>query len=417
MLDKKTQTKPTTEAFHSVKSRLSSLTYLPTRYTIFLAGLLISRLGDTLYAFAIPWISYELTRSAVVMSSLYAINVLPIVLFGPVVGVLVDRWERRRLMLVADVVRAVLVGLVPVLYLLNLLQLWHLYGISFALAVLSLLFDVATVTAIPHMTEQELMKANAAYQMVNQIADLAGPVLAGIVIAAVGGFQTLWLDALSFGATFLAVWRMPVLGRGVSVSHMGNIFQNMAEGLRWLVRDRLNLSLSLQAMIGNFGYFVAFSILMYYLRSTLHLNAKQTGLNFALLGAGGLLGSIIVVPLEKRFRRGILIPVLLSIGTIGFTLAILSPFWLVPGIAFGTVATCNVAWNTLVQSVRQETVPEAMLGRVLSFSRVFTRLAMPLGAMVGGLISNFDPVAVFVVAAVTKGLEVIIALSSPIRKL
>jgi MFS family permease len=417
MIGKKSQTKPTPETFRSLKSRVSTLTYLPTQYTIFLAGLLISRLGDTLYAFAIPWISYELTRSAMVMSSLYAINVLPIVLFGPVVGVLVDRWERRRLMLVADVVRAVLVALVPVLYLLNLLQLWHLYGISFSLAVLSLLFDVATVVAIPHLVGQELTKANAAYQMVNQIADLAGPVLAGIVVAVVGGFQTLWLDALSFSATFLAVWRLPVLGRGVSVNNMDNLFQNMAEGLRWLVRDRLNLSLSLQAMIGNFGYFVAYSVLMYYLRSTLHLNAEQTGLNFALLGAGGLLGSIIIVPLEKRFRRGVLIPVLLGMGTVGFTLAILSPFWLVPGIAFGTVATCNVAWNTLVQSIRQETVPETMLGRVISFSRVFTRLAMPLGAMVGGLISNFDPVAVFAVAAAAKGLEVIIALSSPIRKL
>jgi MFS family permease len=182
MLDKKTQTKPTPETFRSLKSRLSSLTYLPTRYTIFLAGLLISRLGDTLYAFAIPWISYELTRSAVVMSSLYAINVLPIVLFGPIVGVLLDRWERRRLMLVADVVRAVLVALVPVLYLLNLLQLWHLYGISFALAVLSLLFDVATVVAIPHLAGQELTKANAAYQMVNQIADLARPVLVSSIM-------------------------------------------------------------------------------------------------------------------------------------------------------------------------------------------------------------------------------------------
>jgi MFS family permease len=362
MIGKKSQTKPTPETFRSLKSRVSTLTYLPTQYTIFLAGLLISRLGDTLYAFAIPWISYELTRSAMVMSSLYAINVLPIVLFGPVVGVLVDRWERRRLMLVADVVRAVLVALVPVLYLLNLLQLWHLYGISFSLAVLSLLFDVATVVAIPHLVGQELTKANAAYQMVNQIADLAGPVLAGIVVAVVGGFQTLWLDALSFSATFLAVWRLPVLGRGVSVNNMDNLFQNMAEGLRWLVRDRLNLSLSLQAMIGNFGYFVAYSVLMYYLRSTLHLNAEQTGLNFALLGAGGLLGSIIIVPLEKRFRRGVLIPVLLGMGTVGFTLAILSPFWLVPGIAFGTVATCNVAWNTLVQSIRQETVPETMLG-------------------------------------------------------
>jgi len=87
-------------------------------------------------------------------------------------------------------------------------------------------------------------------------------------------------------------------------------------------------------------------------------------------------------------------------------------------MAFGIVTICNVAWNTLVTSVRQETVPSNMLGRVLSFSRVFTRLAMPLGMMIGSLISSsISPAAVFAIAAASKGVEVLIALWSPIRKL
>jgi hypothetical protein len=90
----------------------------------------------------------------------------------------------------------------------------------------------------------------------------------------------------------------------------------------------------------------------------------------------------------------------------------------VPGIAFGIMATCNTAWNAIVQSIRQETVPSEMLGRVLGFSRVFTRLAMPMGAMVGGVLSNsFNPVIVFALASVAKVVEVVIALSSPMRKL
>jgi MFS family permease len=103
-------------------------------------------LGDSLNAFAIPWISYKLTGSAIVMGSLFAISVLPIVLFGSVVGVFVDRWDRRKLMLIADIARALLVSLIPILHQLNLLSLWHLYAISFILAVFSLLFDVATIS-------------------------------------------------------------------------------------------------------------------------------------------------------------------------------------------------------------------------------------------------------------------------------
>ncbi|MGM2836338.1 MFS transporter, partial [Bacillus cereus group sp. Bce025] len=92
-------------------------------------------------------------------------------------------------------------------------------------------------------------------------------------------------------------------------------------------------------------------------------------------------------------------------------------YWLAPGVAFGIAMTCNIAWNTIVATVRQETVPSNMQGRVLGFSRVLTRLAMPLGALVGGIISAYNPVFVFALAAFTKLIEVFIALCSPIRKL
>lgn len=95
----------------------------------------------------------------------------------------------------------------------------------------------------------------------------------------------------------------------------------------------------------------------------------------------------------------------------------LGTYWLAPGIAFGIAMTCNIAWNTIVATVRQETVPSNMQGRVLGFSRVLTRLAMPLGALVGGIISAYNPVFVFALAAFTKLIEVFIALYSPIRKL
>ncbi|MHB8076518.1 MFS transporter [Desulfosporosinus fructosivorans] len=400
--------------------RRAILLSLPKPYLTFLIGLLISRLGDSLYTFAIPWISYELTQSAVVMGSIYAVGVLPIVLFGPVIGVVVDHWDRRRLMLSADVARAFLIALVPILHLLDSLELWHLYVISFVVTILSLMFDVTTVTAIPHIAGKDLTKANASNQLVNQIADMLGPIFAGVIIAAVGGFNTLWLDVLSFAATFLAVMWLPSLKRVISPKddNLRYLFREMGEGFRWLIRDRLNLTLSLQAMIGNFGYTAVFAVLMYYLLSILHLDAKQSSFNYSLIGVGGLIGSLIIVPLERRFRRGVLIPALLMMGTVGFIYASVSNFWLAPGIAFGAVTACNVAWNTLVTSVRQETVPPDMLGRVLGFSRVFTRLAMPLGGMVGALISsNFNPAAVFLVAAVAKSLEVVIALTSRIRKM
>ncbi|MGN4422806.1 MFS transporter [Bacillus cereus group sp. MYBK30-1] len=390
-------------------------------YKIFIFGLFISRIGDSLYTFAFPWIAYQLTGSAVIMSSLFAINVLPIVLFGPIVGVIVDRYDRRRLLWIADTISIILVSLVPILHSLHLLEIWHLYVITFILAVMSMLFDVTTVTVIPHIAGASLTKANSLYQMVNQLSSLLGPMLAGLCISFIGGFQVLWINVLSFIATLVAVMLLPSIitlnSKNNDKNTLQNVLADLLDGFKWLKNDRLNIALSFQAMVGNFGASAVLGVLMYYLLSTLHLTPEQSGFNYSLIGIGGLLGSLIAVPLEKRLRRGVLIPLLLFLGALGLTIALWSTCWIAPGIAFGIAMTCNIAWNTIIASVRQETVPSNMQGRVLGFSRVLTRLAMPLGALVGGIVSAYNPVFVFALAAFTKLLEVFIALCSPIRKL
>lgn len=407
--------KPIQERSLTVKTTFSK------EYKIFIFGLLISRIGDSLYTFALPWIAYQLTGSAVIMSSLFAINVLPIVLFGPLVGVIIDRYDRKKLLLVADITNIILVSLVPILHSLHLLEIWHLYVITFILAVMSMLFDVTTVTVIPQIAGASLTKANSFYQMVNQLASLFGPMIAGVFISFIGGFQLLWINVLSFIATLVAVILLPsmktVNKKCEDKNTLQNVLSDLVNGFKWLKNDRLNLALSFQAMIGNFGASAVLGIFMYYLLSTLQLTPEQSGFNYSLIGIGGLLGSFIAFPLEKRLQRGILIPLLLFVGAIGLTFPLWNTYWFAPGIAFGIAMTCNIAWNTIVATVRQETVPSNMQGRVLGFSRVLTRLAMPLGALVGGILSAYDPVYVFALVAFTKLLEVFIALYSPIRKL
>ncbi|MES5955183.1 MFS transporter [Bacillus fungorum] len=401
--------------------RLIIKTTFSKEYKIFIFGLLISRIGDSLYTFALPWIAYQLTGSVVIMSSLFAINILPIVLFGPLVGVIIDRYDRKKLLWIADITNIILVSLIPILHALHLLEVWHLYVITFILAVMSMLFDVTTVTVIPHIAGASLTKANSLYQMVNQLASLFGPMIAGLFISFIDGFQVLWVNVLSFIATLVAVMLLPSIqtlnSQNSDKNTLQSVLSDLFNGFKWLKNDRLNIALSFQAMIGNFGASAVLGVFMYYLLSTLQLTPEQSGFNYSLIGIGGLLGSLIAVPLEKRLQRGILIPLLLFVGAIGLTFALWSTYWFTPGIAFGIAMACNIAWNTIVASVRHETVPSNMQGRVLGFSRVLTRLAMPLGALVGGIISAYNPVFVFALAAFTKLLEVFIALYSPIRKL
>jgi MFS family permease len=355
---------------------------LPRAFTVILTGLTVSKLGDALYTFALPWIAFELTHSAVIMGTLYATEILPILLFGALAGVYVDRWDRRKLMLVSDIIRAAVVALIPLLHLAGLLAVWHLYLVAFVLALVSLMFDVSTTAVIPEMAGGDLTRANAAHQMAMQVASMAGPALAGLVIAAMGGFNSLWLDALSFGGTFAALTGLPAFRQLPAGATAAGVLRGMVDGLKWLWQNRVIRVLSLQAMTGNFGFGMVSAVLMYYLRQTLGLSAQLSGLDYAMLGVGGLVGSILVVPLVRRYRRGVIYPAILLFGMAGLLIMAAVRVWWAPGLG------------------------------------VLSTAAMPVGATLGGLMTkSFDPGVVFLVAAAAKGIEVLIARFSAMYEL
>ncbi len=401
-----------------VRKRLATFTGLSRSFGIFLAGLTISKLGDALYMFALPWIAYDLSGSAVVMGALYATEIIPILLFGALAGVFVDRMDRRKLMIISDLLRGLIVTAIPILALLGMLQVWHLFVVAFSLALISLMFDVATTIAIPELAGNDLTRANAAHQLIMQLGSMGGPALAGLVIAAFGGYGAMWINALSFGATLVAILMLPAFKKVNSGATTSGVFTGMVEGFRWLWGNAVIKVLSFQAMIGNFGFGMVSAVLMFYLRSVLGLTSEISGLNYSMLGVGGVIGSLAIVPLTRRFRRGQLYPAMLLLGMTGLLIMAMVRTWWAPGLGFGMVSACNVAWVVLSTSVRQENIPSDLMGRVLSFTRVLSTAAMPVGATLGGLlVERFDPMVVFLIAAGTKLAEAMIARFSAMRAL
>lgn len=352
------------------------------------------------------------------MGTLYATEIIPIFLFGALAGVYVDRWDRRRLMIIADVLRALLVAAIPTLGILGLLQVWHLFVVAFTLSLLSLMFDVATTIAIPELAGKDLTRANAAHQLIMQLGSMGGPALAGLAIAAMGGYGAMWLNAISFGGTLLALLTLPPFRQASVGTTARGVFAGMTEGFRWLWENAVIKALSLQALIGNFGFGMVSAVLMFYLRDVLGLSPEVSGLNYAMLGVGGVAGSLAIVPLTRRFRRGQLYPALLLFGMTGLLIMATVRLWWAPGLGFGMVSACNVAWVVLSTSVRQEYIPGPLMGRVLSFTRVLSTAAMPIGATLGGLlVERFDPSVIFLIAAGTKLAEAIMARLSAMRSL
>jgi hypothetical protein len=224
-------------------------------------------------------------HSSLVLGTLFATEIVPVLLFGAFAGVYVDRLNRRHLLLGADLLRAMLVALIPLLSLLGLLYLWQLYALAFSLALLSLASDVATTAVLPVLAQSENTRANAAYQFVMQAAEFAGP-----AIATLGGFHTLWLDALSFGGTFLVIWRVPNFPGQIRGPLVRHVLSDLRVGLRWLWKEPVFKMLSLQAMLDNLGLGMVSAVFLYYLRAQLRLPAQLAGLEYAMVGVGGLLG-------------------------------------------------------------------------------------------------------------------------------
>jgi MFS family permease len=387
-------------------------------FVAYLGSSFISQSGDKLYAFALPWVAYELTHSAIVLGTLYATEVIPVLLFGGFIGVYVDRMDRRRVLLGADLLRAALLALLPLLALMGWLRLWQLYVVAFALALLSLASEVTIIAVLPELARSDNTRANAAFQFVTSGAEFAGPALAGVAIALLGGLNTLWLDVLSFGATFLVTLRLLKVQRQPLQTQVRQVVSELTEGLRWLWKTSVIKMLSVQAMLGNFGLGMVSAVLLYYLRTSLALSAELSGLEYAMIGVGGVLGSLVIVPLARRFRRGALYSALLTCGLLGRGAMVVLRWWWIPGLSLALVAGCDVAWIVLSTSVRQERIPRQLMGRVLSFSRLLSNAAMPLGAVIGGLLAQrYDPQLVFLLAALTKGGEALIARFSAIRKL
>lgn len=140
---------------------------------------------------------------------------------------------------------------------------------------------------------------------------MGGPALAGLVIAAFGGYGAMWINALSFSAALIAVMMLPALKKTSSGATASGVFVGMVEGFRWLWGNAVIKVLSLQAMIGNFGFGMVSAVLMFYLRTVLGLTSEISGLNYSMLGVGGIIGSLAIVPLTRRFRRGRLYPAML----------------------------------------------------------------------------------------------------------
>jgi len=394
-----------------------SFALLWTGQTISLFGSAISDLGLPLIAVVL------LHATPAQLGLLTALGALPGAGLALLIGVWVDRWPRRSLMLLADSGRALLLAMLPLLAATGLLQFAWLAGIAALGSVCSVSFEVASLAFLPSLLPAEdLLTGNSRLAISSSLAEIAGPPLAALLISWLSAPLAVLLDACSFlcSALCLALIRQPgVLIRPVlQVEHVSTRRQ-ISEGLRVLLGDPRLRALAIYTGLRSFfgGTFAAL-----YLIYTFRLfGALACGLLVACGGLGAFVGSWIAPCCARRLGSGrALITATLLFGVLAFgTPLAAGP----PPVAFALLALSQLVGDvgfsiyTISEiSLRQQLVPQALLGRVNACLHMLSTAALPPGALLAGLLSELIGIRLtLLVGACGMVLAVACLCASPLR--
>jgi Na+/melibiose symporter-like transporter len=351
----------------------------------------ISNLGDGVTLVAAPLLAASLTRDPLLVAGLFVAHRLPWLLFSLVSGALVDRLDRRLLMASVDLVRFLLLGLLGVVVVMDAATVPLLYAVLFALGTAETLFDNAAVSILPAVVPKDgLPRANARLLGARVVAEeLAAPPLAGLLFAAAAAVPFL-LDAGSFAvaAALIAAMRGRFRVERVGEAPPTTLRSEIAEGVRWLWRNRLLRILALALGLMNLTLMATGSILVLFAQERLGLGPVGYGTLLSSMAVGGIAASMVAERVVGRLGAATTMRVGLLVETSTHLVLALSRSPLAVGVIFALFGFHAVTWSVTSVSLRQELVPARLLGRVNSAYAVFSYGGLSLGALVGGLLAR-----------------------------
>jgi MFS family permease len=378
---------------------------------LWVAGL-VSVAGDFALFAALPLHAYVLTGSAAAAGGVFAASLLPRVLLGSVAGVFVDRWDRKRAMVAADLLRAA--SLLPLLAVVSADQLWLLYLVRAATGTLGLIFDPAESALLPRLVgEERLVTANALNALNNNLGRLIGPAVGGVLYARGGLGAVVLVDVASFAvsAGLIALIRTdsrPERSETVAErSPWGRLRDELRAGLRLVGESRVLSAVFLSLGIGLLGegtFEVGFPPLVL---DVFAGGASGAGIILSAQAVGGLIAGALVaragesIPPRILYGGGLIGLGLADLGTVNAT-AVVSPG--MPAVALASLFMVLagfpvVALNAAAQGILQRETLDAFRGRVFGALSAVQGVSMLAGLGLGALVID----RVGVVAVLSAG--------------
>lgn len=375
----------------------------------------ISLLGDQFLLIALPWLVLQLTPDSLSLGGILALQGIPRALFMLVGGAVTDRFSPRRVMLVANVARLVIVGLLAFVTITSLVHEWMLYPFALALGLADGFFFPAQNAIVPQIADKsELQVANAVVQGLEQVALSIAPVLAGLLIAGLshghklfGAGVALTIDAATFLVSVVTVTRLSVRRFAPDAAQEDGVLASIRAGLAYMWADPMLRALFMIIVAVNFlvigPILVGVPIIV---TRRLHGNAAAYGIVMSVFGGGSLAGLALAGLLPRPAARltgplllGLCAVFGLAMGIVGFahSLVALALPLLAMGAASGYMVVFFFTWL-------QARTPAAMMGRMMSLILFASMGLVPVSQTVAGALLRLDVSALFLSSAILLGI-------------
>lgn len=369
-------------------------------YRAYFLGSAVSVSGTWMQRVAQDWLVLQLTHDGVALGVASALQFAPVLVLGAWGGAVIDRVDRRRLLLLTQFLSALLAAVLALVCATGVVTLWMVYALTLGLGVVTVFDSPARQTFVAEMVgTDKVINAQSLYSTVHNTGRLVGPALAGIVIAWLGIASAFAINALSFVAMIVALASMDV-GALLRVPPAARAPRQVREGLAYLWTHReLRASIVLIAIVGVFGqnFRVVLPLLA---QNTYHGGAQSYGYLTAALGLGAVTGALGSAARSRSSLRGLLLACL-AFGAANLLVAVAPSFVLALAVIVG-VGVTNIIFNTVGRTLMIISSEPAMRGRVMALYTIVFLGSTPIGGpIVGWACQAWGARSGFVIAGAT----------------
>jgi len=383
-------------------------------------GQLVSALGSHAYMIAFGFYVLDLTGSTTIMGSYLAASTLPAVLLSPFSGVLVDRWNRKSVLIWADFIRGVGILFLGLGALFGFAELWHFFVIGVITGACGSFFEPAIMSIVPDIVpEEKLTNANGATNMIQSLGGIFGNSLGGTLYVFLGAPLLFIADGISY--LFSGISEMFISVPDVERNNREfKFFDDMKDGLLFIIKKKGVLYIYIFVFIINFSGYMVFVLLLPLFERRADLGPVQYGFVMAAFAIGALSGHLLntIYTLPARFRFNILILSLMLDCIVLIAFVFVGSIELM--VVFITISGFNNATiNTLIMASVQRIVPQDLRGKVFGLLATMSGGLAPIAMATAGILADIYQIKWIVVAnfSLIFLFAVILSFNIPVKKL